>query len=112
MNYNIMDHNITNIINETIADIITTIEYDVICEIYTNNKKNVSFQDFRDVIIIQSIDDLEYYSNKRDLWWSNLDYYHFKLFFKNEVLYFIEYYKNNSNINLSIKEAITMLCKP
>lgn len=104
-----MDHSITKIINDIIQDIIINIEYSVLCD---TNEKHVTFHDFHDVIIIQSIDDIEYYSNKCDLWWSNLDYYQFRLFSKNEVLYFIEYYKNNSNIDISVKEAISLLYQP
>ena len=97
-----MNHHITPIINDVLETIITHIE----------DKKTVSFNDFHDVIIIQSIDNKEYYHDKTAIWWSRIDYFHFKLLAKNELLYFIDYHKINSNVNLSAKDAITLLYQP
>ena len=98
----IMDNDIRPIIIDVVEKIIIHIE----C------KKMVSFNDFHDVIIIQSIDNKEYYHDKTAIWWSHIDYFYFKLLAKNELLYFIDYHKINSNVNLSAKDAITLLYQP
>ena len=98
-----MDNNIKPIINNLIETIILHIEY----------KKIVSFNESHNTIfMIQSNDDTDYYLNKCDLWWSKLDYSQFQLLAKHEVLYFIEFYKINLHINLSVKEAIVLLYQP
>jgi hypothetical protein len=98
-----MDHNIIPIVNDVLETIIANIE----------RKKTVSFYDFHNTIfIVEPIDDEEYYPNKRHIWWSHVDYFHFKLLAKNELLYFIDYHKINSNVNLSAKDAITLLYQP
>ena len=98
-----MNHNIIQIVQEKLEKIITNIE------ISNKNKKTVSFHDFHDVVIIQSIDDNEYYQDKPNLWWSKMDYFYFRILAKHEILNFIRNYKKNLNSELSVKDAITML---
>jgi hypothetical protein len=98
-----MDHDVRPIINDVMESIIIHIE----------DKKTVSFnENYNTIFIIQSIDDKEYYHNKRDIWWSSIDFFHIRIEFRHEVLDYIEYYKNNSNINLSLRDAMTLLYQP
>jgi len=98
-----MNHHITPIINDVLETIITHIE----------DKKTVSFNEYHNTIfIVEPIDNKEYYHDKTAIWWSHIDYFHFKLLAKNELLYLIDYHKINSNVNLSAKDAITLLYQP
>jgi len=105
----IMYHDITAIINDVLETIVIIIEDNN----NNSNKKTVTInENYNTVFIIQSIDNKEYYHNKYDIWWSSIDIFHFKLFAKNELLYFIDYHKINSNVNLSAKDALTLLYQP
>ena len=98
-----MDHDVRPIINDVMESIIIHIE----------DKKTVSFnENCNTIFIIQSIDDKEYYHNKRDVWWSNIDFFYIRIDFRHEVLDYIEYCKNNSNTNLSLRDAMTLLYQP
>jgi hypothetical protein len=97
-----MDHDVTPIINDVMETIIINIE----C------KKTVTInENYNTVFIIQSIDDEDYY-NKRDIWWSSIDFFHIRLQFRDEVLDCIKNYKNNSNTKLSLRDALTLLYQP
>jgi len=98
-----MNHNISSTVKEMMGKIITKIEANVI------NKKHVSFFDFNDIIIVEPINDTEYYSDKNKLWWSKIDYFYFLKNSKDEILQFMDDYKNNTNIDLSVKDAIQLL---
>jgi hypothetical protein len=67
------------------------------------------FFDFNDIIIVEPINDTEYYSDKNKLWWSKIDYFYFLKNSKDEILQFMDDYKNNTNIDLSVKDAIQLL---
>ena len=97
-----MNDNIIPIVEEIVEEIITNIET-------CNKNKTVSFCERSVIFIIESIDDLEYYQDKPNLWWSKMDYFYFRILAKHEILNFIRNYKKNSNIDLSVKNAITML---
>ena len=98
-----MDHDITSIINDVMKTIISNIE----C------KKTVSFnENYNTILIVQSIDDKEYYPNKCELWWRNTDYFDFRIVAKYEILNFIRNYKKNSSLDLSVKDAISMVYQP
>lgn len=98
-----MNHNIIPIVEEILEKIITNIET---CN---HNKKSVSFYERCNIFTIVSIDDTEYYQNKRHLWWSKVDYFYFRISAKHDLLHLINDYKKNSNIDLSVKDAITLL---
>ena len=99
-----MDHDVRPIINDVMENIIKKI---VDC------KKQVTFNEYHNtIVIIQSIDDKEYYHDKSAIWLSNIDYFHFRIRFRHEVLGCIEYYKSNLHIHLSVKDAIRLLYQP
>ena len=108
-----MNHNISIIVKETMDKIITKIETNVETnaknDTNATNKKNVSFFDFNDIIIVEPINDTEYYPNKRELWWSKFECFYFLKNSRDEVLQFMHHYKNNTNIDLSVKDAIHLL---
>jgi hypothetical protein len=97
-----MNDNIIPIVEEIVEEIITNIET-------CNKNKIVSFSHLHDIFIIESIYDNEYYYDKPNLWWSKMDYFYFRILAKHEILNFIRNYKKNSNIELSVKDAMTML---
>jgi hypothetical protein len=99
-----MNNDIRPIINDVLETIIHNIK----------DKKAVSFNEYHNTIfIIESIDDKEYYSNKNDIWWSSVDYIYFRIISKHEILHLIQNYNNNnSNLNLSVKDAIRLLYQP
>jgi hypothetical protein len=98
-----MDHDVTLIINEVIETIIVNIE----C------KKTVTFnENYNTNFIIQSIDDNDYYHDKSAIWWSSIDYSNIYLLYKDELFHFIQNYKKNSDVNLSVKDAIRLLNQP
>jgi hypothetical protein len=97
--------NIINIVNETIEDIIVTIEFN---NNYLRNK-NVTFNDFIDVFYIPSIYDDNYYSNINDIWWRENDYETFKNLARSEIIQTMYQQKIINNINMSAKEAMIYL---
>jgi folate-dependent tRNA-U54 methylase TrmFO/GidA len=98
-----MNHNIIPIVNDVLETIIANIE----------RKKTVSFYDFHNTIfIVEPIDDEEYYSNKYDIWWSKEDYSNIHLLYKDELFHFIQDYKKNMDVKLTVKDAIRLLNQP
>jgi hypothetical protein len=98
-----MDHDVRPIINDVMETIIINIE----C------KKTVTInENYNTIFIIEPIDDKEYYSDKTTIWWKNTDYFHFRIVAKYEILNFIRNYKKDSNLDLSVKDAILMLYQP
>lgn len=104
----IRNENINNIVNNVIESIITSIEFDNDCY----KKQTVRFDNFVDIYYIPSIYDNNYYSNKNDVWWSELDYYNFNFFAKNELLQFMNQQEKNNNLRMSIREAMNHLYQP
>jgi hypothetical protein len=105
---NIRNENINNLVNDIIENIISTIEFE---NVYSKKTK-VIFDDFIDIYYIPSIYDDNYYSNKNDIWWSELDYYNFNFIAKNEIIQTIREQEKNNNIHMSLREAMNYLYQP
>lgn len=98
-----MDHDVIPIINDVMETIIIIIE----C------KKTVSFnENYNTIFIVEPIDDKKYYSDKTTIWWTNTDYFDFRIVAKYEILNFIRNYKKDSSLDLSVKDAISMVYQP